>query len=310
MNALVLNGTVMVQDGVWSKRLETSPDLFNLAGASTASLGPARGVAAALPLRFDVAIVAASSLRIQNNVANMVASADLRLQGTYDRPLLFGRAEIERGDVLFEGNRLIVTPGGSIDFFNPSRIEPFFDIEFETRVRGPGQPYRLTIGLSGTTSRFSYALNSDPPLPRWTSSRCSSARTSTWRMPSCARFGRTRRSSPRRRSCARAMARLLVSPISTPVGRALGEAFGVDTVQITPSLGNETDTLTPSARVVIGKRISNRAYLTFARALGTSGGDRDQVIVLEYDQNDRLGWVITQLGDNTFALDFRVRHRF
>ncbi len=106
------------------------------------------------------------------------------------------------------------------------------------------------------------------------------------------------------------MARLLVSPISAPVGRALGEAFGVDTVQITPSLGNETDTLTPSARVVIGKRISNRAYLTFARALGTSSGDRDQVIVLEYDQNDRLGWVITQIGDNTFALDFRVRHRF
>jgi hypothetical protein len=81
-------------------------------------------------------------------------------------------------------------------------------------------------------------------------------------------------------------------------------------VQITPSLGNETDTLTPSARVVIGKRISNRAYLTFARALGTSSSDRDQVIVLEYDQNERLGWVFTQLGDNTFSLDFRVRHRF
>jgi hypothetical protein len=106
------------------------------------------------------------------------------------------------------------------------------------------------------------------------------------------------------------LTRMLVSPISAPVGRALGEAFGVDTVQITPSLGNETDTLTPSARVVIGKRISNRAYLTFARALGTSSSDRDQVIVLEYDQNERLGWVFTQLGDNTFSLDFRVRHRF
>jgi hypothetical protein len=106
------------------------------------------------------------------------------------------------------------------------------------------------------------------------------------------------------------MARLLVSPISTPVNRALGEALGIDSVQITPSLGNETDSLTPSARVVIGKRISNRAYLTFARALGTSSSTRDQVLVLEYDQNDRLGWVITQLGDNTFALDFRVRHRF
>ncbi len=50
---------------------------------------------------------------------------------------------------------------------------------------------------------------------------------------------------------------------------------------------------------MIGKRISNRAYLTFARALGNSSSERDQVIVLEYDQNDRLGWVITQLGDGT-----------
>ena len=309
MNALVLNGTVMVQDGVWSKRLETSPDLFSLTGASTASLSPA-AASTALPLRFDVAIVAASSLRIQNNVANMVASADLRLQGTYDRPLLFGRAEIERGDVLFEGNRLIVTPGGSIDFFNPSRIEPFFDIEFETRVRRPGQPYRLTIGLSGTTSRFSYALNSDPPLPEVDIVSLLFGQNVDLEDAELRALRSNAAQQSEETLLREGMARLLVSPISTPVGRALGEAFGVDTVQITPSLGNETDTLTPSARVVIGKRISNRAYLTFARALGTSSGDRDQVIVLEYDQNDRLGWVITQLGDNTFALDFRVRHRF
>ena len=61
---------------------------------------------------------------------------------------------------------------------------------------------------------------------------------------------------------------------------------------------------------MIGKRISSRAFLTFARALGNSSSERDQVIVLEYDQNDRLGWVITQIGDGSYALDFRVRHRF
>jgi hypothetical protein len=31
--------------------------------------------------------------------------------------------------------------------------------------------------------------------------------------------------------------------------------------------------------------------------------------VLEYDQNDRLGWVLTQNGDQTFSIDFRVQHR-
>jgi translocation and assembly module TamB len=261
-------------------------------------------------VRFDVAIVAASSLRIQNNVASMVASADLRLQGTYDRPLLFGRAEIERGDLLFEGNRFIITPGGSIDFFNPSRIEPFFDLEAETRVRRPGQPYVLTIGLSGTTSRFSPTLSSDPPLPEVDIISLLFGQNVNLEDAEL----RSLRSNAAQESetalLREGLTRMLFTPLSAPVGRALGEAFGVDSVQITPSLGNETDTLTPSARVVIGKRISNRAYLTFARALGASSSSRDQVIVLEYDQNEWLGWVFTQLGDNTFALDFRVRHRF
>ena len=62
--------------------------------------------------------------------------------------------------------------------------------------------------------------------------------------------------------------------------------------------------------LIIGKRISNRAYLTFARALGGSSAVRDQIITVEYDQNDRLGFVITQTGNNTFAIDFRVRHIF
>ncbi|HUF46534.1 MAG TPA: hypothetical protein VMM93_01900, partial [Vicinamibacterales bacterium] len=59
---------------------------------------------------------------------------------------------------------------------------------------------------------------------------------------------------------------------------------------------------------VIGKRLSSRAYITFARALGNVV--RDQSIVLEYDQSDRLGWVLTQTGDHTFAIDFRVRRSF
>ena len=32
--------------------------------------------------------------------------------------------------------------------------------------------------------------------------------------------------------------------------------------------------------------------------------------MLEYDQTDRLGCVLTQTGDRTFAIDFRVRRSF
>jgi hypothetical protein len=316
LNSMVLNGTVTVQDGLWSKRFDTDPDLFNIGGGGGPLAGPAAAPAATIPLRFDLDIVAASSLRLQNNVANMVASADLKLQGTYDKPLLFGRAEIERGDVLFEGNRYIITPGGSIDFFNPSRIEPFFDLEAETRVRPPNQTasqdqtYRVTIGLSGTASRLSPSLNSDPPLPEVDIISLLFGQNVDVNNAELRALRSTAAEQSQQALLLSGMGRLLVSPISSPVGRAVSEAFGIDTVQITPSIGNETDPLTPSARVVLGKRISTRAFLTFARALGASSSQRDQILVLEYEQNDRLGWVFTQVGDNTFALEFRVRHRY
>ena len=130
--------------------------------------------AAPLPLRFDIEVLVPSTLRVENNLARLVASADLQLRGTYDRPLLFGRAEVDRGEVTFEGRRYLVTQG-TIDFTNPLRIEPFFDVEAETRVRVPGQTYRVTVRAAGTMERLQPTLS---PIRRCrppTCWRCSSA---------------------------------------------------------------------------------------------------------------------------------------
>ena len=65
------------------------------------------------------------------------------------------------------------------------------------------------------------------------------------------------------------------------------QTLGVE-LQIAPSIGVAAgDPLTPSARLILGKRLSNRAYITFARPLGSA--TRDQMLVLEYDENERVG---------------------
>ncbi|HSC26390.1 MAG TPA: translocation/assembly module TamB domain-containing protein, partial [Vicinamibacterales bacterium] len=302
-----LTGKVSVNDAVWSRRIEATPDLFALTGGGAAEPPAGAPPAAAIPLRFDIAIEAQESLRIENNLAKMVASADLRLQGTYDRPLLFGRAEIDRGDFVFEGNRYLVTQG-SVDFYNPSRIEPFFDIEAETRVRLPGQTYRITVGLTGTTARMAPpTLNSDPPLPMVDIIALLFGQTTGLENAELRALRPELAQQSEEALLRQGMARLLASPVSTPVGRVFEDAFNA-TVQITPTFGTNADLLTPSARIVIGKRVSNRVYLTYAHALGNT--QRDQILILEYDQSDRVGWVLTQNGDGTFAIDFRVRHRF
>ena len=93
----------------------------------------------------------------------MVMSADLTLRGTYDRPTLFGRAEVDRGEVTFEGKRYLVTRG-TIDFSNPARIDPFFDIEAETRVPRARADLPGHAALGRHARPADMELSSDPPL--------------------------------------------------------------------------------------------------------------------------------------------------
>jgi translocation and assembly module TamB len=303
----LLSGTVRVRSAIWTERFDAGG--MSVFGVGEEAAPPVADAAPALPVRFDVQVLAPSTLQIENNTARIVASADLTLRGSLARPLLFGRVEIDRGEVLFEGHRYVVTRG-SIDFSNPTRIEPFFDVEAETRVRVPGETYRVVFRAVGTAERFVPDVSSDPPLPTV------DVLALLFGDPQDPRNADLRAlSSPdlaeQELLQARA-ARLLASPISSGVGRLVEEAFGVDSVQISPSLSDPTAqqsaSLNPSARLTIGKRISDRIYLTFSRALAASTSD--QILLLEYDQNERLAWIVSQNEDRSYALDFRVRHVF
>jgi len=308
LSSAVLSGTVIVRDGLYSKRFEPNVDVFNLAGGGAAAALVAPAETPTLPVRFDIQVQAQQTLRVENNLAHLVASADLSLTGTYDRPVLLGRAEIVRGEILFEGNRYLVTRG-TIDFLNPGSIEPFFDIEAETRVRVPNEVYRVTLGVNGTLGgHMNLEVNSDPPLPLVDIVRLLLGQTTDVEDAELRALSPQASTQSEEALLRAAFARLAAAPIVGPVGRAVEQTFGVDLVQLSPSLGTANDPLTPTARLTIGKRLSNRAYFTYARALGTS--NRDQIIILEYDQSDRVGWVLTQNGDRQFSVDFRVRRSF
>jgi autotransporter translocation and assembly factor TamB len=300
----LLTGTVTVRSGEYTRRFDAGGGVFNLGGDGATASAPSAG--AGFPLRFDVRVVAPSTLRVDNNMADLVSSADLTLRGTYERPILFGRADIERGWVTFEGNRYQVTRG-SILFENPARIEPYFDFEAETRVRVPGQTFLITLGVSGTGDRISFHTASEPPLPPVeVLSLLLGERTE----PGDAELRALRRGGQTEQELFTAAgARLLTTQLSDPVGR-VGEQLGLDTVQITPLVGelSTLEAFNPAARVTFGKRISSRVYVTFSQAVGA--GRQEQIILVEYDQSDRLGWILSRNEDGTFALDFRVRHTF
>jgi hypothetical protein len=310
----VISGTVNVKSASYTRGIDTSTNIFSaLASSGDPNLAVVGQVAApASALRFDVRIIAPSTLSIQNEQARIVASADLALRGTLDRPLLFGRADIQRGEVEFEGRRYLVTRG-SLDFANASRIQPFFDVEAETRVRGAGQTYRVTMRMAGTTDRMQPEFTSDPPLQTLdilTLLFSDSALSGDMELA-----GLQRPNEREQRLVEARATRALTGALSAEVGRVVEQTFGVDTFQITPLLSDPSTVNqqsarfgNPTARITIGKRISDRVFLTYARSL--SSATRDEIILLEFDESESLSWVLSQNEDRSYALEVRKRHTF
>ena len=306
----ILAGVVNVTDAAWIQAFEADAGLLEFGSDAEAGAPDAGEEAApAFPMRLDIRIDAPGTLRLEDKNARVIASAELTLQGSMQQPQLFGHAELDRGEVFFEGNRYVVTRG-SLDFTDPTQIDPFFDVEAETSVRVPGRIYRVIFHAAGTAEQFVPDLTSDPPLP---AIDILSLLFGNVRDPAEGELRAIRAANETEQQLIQARAaQMLASPISSGIGQVVEDSIGVDTFQITPSLSDatarQTAQLTPTARLTIGKRVSGRAYLTLSRAL--TGTERDLLILLEFDQSDRLSWVLSQNEDRTYALDFRVRHTF
>jgi autotransporter translocation and assembly factor TamB len=305
MQAATLSGRVTVNDAVYTRPFSSNGGLLDVAtGEATPPTTPAQPT---IPLRYDIQITAPQSLQVRNSSVRLTANADLQLQGTFDRPLLFGRAEAVRGEFIFEGRRYVLTRG-TVEFNNPSKIEPFFDLETETRVRVPGETYRVTVRATGPWVP-ALEFSADPPLPE---PELLALLLSDVAPGQDVEFRQYQTGvTPQEQMVREQAARALASPVSSEVGRVVEQTFGVDTFQITPSIidpNTQSSRLDLAARVTVGKRISDRVYLTYSRSLSSS--TRDQIILLEYDQSDRYSWLLSRNEDKTYAIELRVRRTF
>jgi autotransporter translocation and assembly factor TamB len=300
-------GNVVVHDAQYRKDFETGVNFFDFGTNQEAS--PTFAAATPiLPLNYDIRIIAPSTIRAENNLLrDVVARADLRLVGTYERPGLQGSIDMDRGDVFFLGKRYQIRRA-SIAFNNPSAIEPFFDLEAGTRIRVPGEMYNVTVSATGPDPLTTLQLSADPNLPDYQLYALLLSDIPPNRDVESAQYAGV---TPQEQLLRDQIARSLTSLPLSQASRAIQEAFGVDSVQLTTSLTDptlQTVRLDPAARVTVLKRVNNRMYVTYSRSLSSS--TRDQVILIEIDQTDQLSWILSRNEDGTYALDFRVRRTF
>ena len=171
----------------------------------------------------------------------------------------------------------------------------------------------LRLGFAGTPEQLRPTVSSDPYLP---TSEVLALLFSDVRRADTPELRALQNPNQTQTDILTARAtQAITAPLSSEVGKVVEQTFGVDSFQLSPSLVDpyqlqqQTSRLNPTARITIGKRISDRMYLTFSRSLNTV--QNDQIVLLEYDESDRVSWILSRNEDSqSYALEFRVRHVF
>jgi hypothetical protein len=300
---LVVSGDVRVLDARYRGNFDAA-GIFAGGGDNGAPV-VASYTAPVVPIQYDVQITSMSTVRVDNNLMRDIeGSADLRLAGTYERPLIFGRIDIERGEIIYDAKRYVIRRG-TIDFNNPTRIQPFLDVETEARVRVPGETYRVTVRATGFMPEPTLAFSSEPPLPEDEIIALLAADVVPGRDVEAGRYAAV---TPQEQLVREQVARGIAGLATGEVSRAVQEAIGVD-FRVTATLTNTNPASTsvdPGLRFVIARQ-QGPVYFTYSRSTSAT---RDQLITVEISQTDNLSWILSRNEDGTYALDVQVRRTF
>jgi translocation and assembly module TamB len=283
-----LTGAIDVRQAVWTRRYDVASELLAIEQAPAPGDPRLSG-----GVRFDVKVRAPGTLRIDNNLATLQARADLALQGTYDAPALLGRAEIDRGRVYFQGNTYVIRRG-SIDFSNPQKIDPLFDVEAEARVRS----YNVVLKTQGTLDRVTPTLTSDPPL-------------STVGILSL--LAGADESEVERTSQLRDRSELAATGAATLAAGRLSEQFGLERrasrlglsrFSIDPTVGVRGEYRNSTVRLTAGKRLTPDLSVVYSQELR---GSDEHLLSLEYSLSDKLSLLLTRAAPGGLGFDLRLR---
>jgi len=246
-------------------------------------------------LQLDVEGVSSTDAQVQWNGARFASEAQLRVRGTGERPVILGHVHLLAGEFDFRGNTFRLTRG-DINFANPFRLDPIFDLEAVTTV----QQYDVSIQLSGPGSRLQLSYRSDPPLPPTD-------------VISLLALGRASEATDLRSGSSTGALgdpgaqALLSEAVSAQVGGRIERLFGVSRFSVGPGLPSTTASQTTTARVTVQQRVSHDLTITYITDVTSS---QRQVIQVEYNISRKLTLRALRDENDTFGVDFILRKYF
>ncbi|MDQ2974738.1 MAG: translocation/assembly module TamB domain-containing protein [Acidobacteriota bacterium] len=249
----------------------------------------------------DLRVEGRNALVVRNNLADLVGSVSLQINGPVKDPVISGRITATSGTLNFRNDRYEITRA-LMDLPPQRQADPIINIQGEAQIRG----YRVTVGLTGPLSQPQAIVSSEPSLPQAdvvsliTTGQLSSGDTSA--------------SVLSQSGLGTATSLLTDALINAPAQRATSRLFGLSRFEINPVIGGRGTT--PGARLTVGKRINKDLSVTYSTNVTS---DPNQILAVEYRVSDRLFFIaqyeqastrkLTARNDN-FSFEIRFRKRF
>ena len=289
-DAALLTGQVRVQRLLFAQGVDVA-SFF--AAAAQSSPGPTSASPFLQNLAFDVEGRADPGARIEWTGAHVDMEGDVRLRGTWDRPVILGHIHLLGGEMPFRGNTFDLTRG-DINFSNPFRLDPVLDVELASTIN----QYQVTVDFSGPASHLSMNYRSDPPLP-------DSEIVALLALGSPGE-GNALLGQPGAAQNYGATA-LLSEAISSGIGGRIEHLFGINQFRIDPFLAGTATESNAAARVTIQKQVTRELTITYSTNAATS--NQYQMVEVDYAVKNNLSVEFLRDINGTYGFDIKwIKH--
>ena len=288
----VVRGDIIILEGMYYKDVNLS--LFQGIGQRRRETPPPREEITTPFLKnmnLDISIIQRNPFLVDNNLATLDIIPDLHVVGSISNPIIRGRATIASGTVRYQGKSFIVTRG-IIDFTNPYKTDPFFDVGSEVTVRN----WMIFLEVTGTLDEINFKLSSNPPEEHGDILSLLLLGRTTGEL--IAGEGGTTQSTEQ----------MLAGLIASTFGEDIKEATGLDIFEVETAPEND-QSASDRIRVTLGKELSKRTTIKYS--VESKDGEVIQRAVAEYKLLEHIfarGFQDTRGiygGELQFRLEFR-----
>jgi translocation and assembly module TamB len=251
----------MLQGQVRIYRVATTPQFDLTTFASQAGGGPSAPPAPgsfSQNLGLNISLTTPNGIDTASPTFSMAATANLNIEGTAADPVVLGRVNINRGDMIFNGDRFTLE-SGTLMFANPSQTIPNVNLTADTSI----QQYKLHLRFQGPADDLRTEYTSTPPLPRPD-------------IINLLAFGQTTEASAANPTPGTLGAENLVaSSVASQATSRIQKIAGISQLSVDPVLGGNGQN--PGARISVKQRVTGNLFITLSTDVTSTQSDMIEI---------------------------------